>query len=93
MNELPTAFERSARRDSLHCRVRPQQRLEWLLANPALWEDIEMNRGEIAYERPRCCNSVRILFEQMQSAGLYSWATVWSDVDIEQLVERAGQAR
>lgn len=70
-----------------------QQRLEWLLANPALWEDKEMNCSEIAYDRPRCSNSVRILFEQMQSAGLYSWTTVWSDVGIERLVERARALR
>lgn len=46
-----------------------------------------MNRVEIAHDRRRSCNSVRILFEQMQSAGLYSYTTFWSSVGIERMVE------
>lgn len=63
-------------------RATREQRIAWLLHNPACWMDYDFG--------PRS-DTKRILFEMMQTSGLYSWTTNWFDAGLTSLIEEAGQ--
>jgi hypothetical protein len=69
------------------------KRMQWLLANPKTWVGIDFSKREMCHNRRRHCSNIRILFEMMQSAGLYAPSTVWSDTCIKSLVSLAHQLK
>lgn len=58
-----------------------QQKINWLLANPALWEDF-----------PRGCQYFRIV-DGLKDAGLIGRTTRWEDVRLHRLVLLAKEQR
>jgi hypothetical protein len=64
-----------------------QQKVDWLLANPDVWERYpNPDRGGIG-------GHDRVIFEAMQKAGLFSEKTRWQTVDLVQLIGRARAER
>ena len=65
-------------------RISRQQRLDWLRDNPSVWE---------RFPAPDIGNHHKVLFQAMQSAGLYHPKTEWFTCDIDGLVSDARKLR
>ncbi len=60
-----------------------EQRIHWLLANPALWEEWDMPPVDISQE----------IVKRMKEAGLLAKSTYWKDVSIRETISEARNLR